>query len=121
MTRLLALGVAVVLGAVTGCGQSAASGPVGVGAGNAPTWGGCHEHSVQVRDYVADAKGEPTAEAAMAPYRERGDHVVVLPAHEHANRRWLLVDDTDVIHTSLELWHTGRGWLVTMVEHCSEP
>jgi hypothetical protein len=120
MTRLLALGVAALLAAVTGCGQSAASGPAGVGAGHAPTWGGCAEHSVQAIDYVAGAKGEPTAEAAMAPYRERGDHVVVVPGHEHVNRSWLLVDDTDVIHTSLELWHAGRGWLVTMVDRCSE-
>jgi hypothetical protein len=86
----------------------------------APTWGGCHEFSDGFLDYAPDARGPATARLAMAAYRHDGDHVVVAPRHSHTNRQWLLVDDRNVIHAALELWHAGHGWLVSRVERCED-
>jgi hypothetical protein len=111
---------AVVAGLVlAGCGHSSSRPAVDPDLAGKPTWGGCTESSTQIIDYTADAPGEPTARAALASYRVEGDHVVVLPARAHHNRRWLLVDDANLIHASLELWHARHGWLVSSVEQCA--
>jgi hypothetical protein len=85
-----------------------------------PTWGECQERSIQAIDYVADAPGATSRAAALAPYREEGDHVVDHPAGPHRNAQVLLVDAGNVIHHALELSHTENGWLVGMVDTCAD-
>jgi hypothetical protein len=120
MSRLLAIAAAVTLGVtLVGCGN----GPrprVEPDVAGAPAWGGCGGRSVGIIDYAGAARGEPTARAALAPYRTDGDHVVAVPPRAHHNRRWLLVDDANVIHALLELDHDRDGWLVGLVERCSD-
>jgi hypothetical protein len=84
-----------------------------------PTWGGCQERSMQNIDYLAGAKGARTRAAAVARYRVDGDRVVVRPARPHRNAQVLMVDDHNVIHHALEVWHTRHGWLVSTVETCA--
>jgi hypothetical protein len=110
----LALGVVL-----AGCGHASSRPAVDPDLAGKPTWGGCTESSTGIIDYTAGAPGEPTAGAALAAYRVDGDHVVVVPARAHMNRRWLLVDDANRIHASLELMHTRHGWLVSTVEQCA--
>jgi hypothetical protein len=119
MTSLLVPIVAVTAGVLlAGCGASSAPRVDPDGAGK-PSWGGCTERSSLIRDYLASAEGARTRAAAIAPYRQAGDHVVLRPAQEHRHAAWLLVDARNVIHTSLELTHGRHGWLVSMVERCS--
>jgi hypothetical protein len=115
---LLAAAVATAGVVLAGCGDSSRPSVEPDLAGK-PTWAGCHSRSIGIIDYVSDAGGTPTAGAALAPYRTAGDHVVVVPARAHQNRRWLLVDDANLIHASLELEHGGHGWLVGSVEKCA--
>jgi hypothetical protein len=103
---------------LAGCGDSSRP-VVDPDVAGKPTWGGCTETSTQITDYTADAPGERTARTALASYRVDGDHVVAVPARAHQNRRWLLVDDANLIHASLELLHTDHGWLVSSVEQCA--
>jgi hypothetical protein len=110
------LGVAAVL---AGCGTSTETPPGEPDAAGGPSWGGCREHSTQIIDYAAGAEGTTTRTAAIAPYRREGDHVVARAARPHRRAAWLLVDDRNVIHTSLELVHARGGWLVNVVEKCS--
>lgn len=119
MSRLLAIAAAVTLGVtLVGCGD--ASGPrLDPDVARAPAWGDCRDRSVGFLDYAVGARGEPTVRAALAPYRTDGDHVVVVPARAHQNRRWLLVDDANLIHASLEVEHDRLGWLVGLVERCA--
>ena len=58
--------------------------------------------------------------AAIAQYRQPGDHVVKRHRRPHRTAAWLLVDDRNVIHTSVELWHSQHGWLVGLVEKCAD-
>lgn len=126
MNRVHAIVGATAAGTVlAACGSSStppgvieAVGPVD--QTHAPTWGGCHVHSTRTIDYIADAPGARTRAAALAPYRQEGDHVVVRPARAHRRVGWLLVDSRNVIHTSVELWHSEHGWLVNVVEKCAE-
>jgi hypothetical protein len=119
MKVVLASACALALTAtLAGCGD--ASRPVVEPAtAGKPTWGGCQEHTMQITDYVADARGARTRTAALASYRIDGDHVVDRPARPHRNAQVLLVGDDDVIHDVLELMHTRNGWLVSSVESCS--
>jgi len=120
MKGLFVTGVVAVAGvALAGCGTSPSRPHLDPDVAGKPTWGGCREHSLQVSDYTADAPGEKTALAAIASYRTHGDHVVRRPAQDHRAARWLLVDDTNLIHASLELTHTDHGWLVNVVEKCA--
>jgi hypothetical protein len=116
-TAMVVASAAVCLAA---CGASPSTPRVASDVGGKPTWGDCHERSGMNIDYVAGARGKPSAAAAIARYRVPGDHVVMVPAHAHRNAQWLLVDDHNLIHASLELWHTPRGWLVSMVEKCAD-
>jgi hypothetical protein len=85
-----------------------------------PTWGGCVTHSLQNLDYVADARGVSTLANALLPYREPGDHLVLRPAGAHRNPAWLLVDERNLIHTAVEVWHSHAGWLVSTVDRCAD-
>jgi hypothetical protein len=89
-------------------------------AAGKPTWGGCQESRVQMRDFVADAHGAKTRAAALASFRIDGDHVVDRVARPHRNARVLLVGDDNVIHHALDLSHTEHGWLVNLVEACPD-
>jgi hypothetical protein len=71
-------------------------------------------------DHSADARGGSGRAAALAPYRQVGDHVVDRPARPHRNAQILLVDDGNVIRHALELWLTGKGWRVGVVEACAD-
>lgn len=120
MRNVVAAAGALALGAaLAGCGHSSHP-QVQPDLAGKPTWGDCQEHSMHNLDYISDAHGKPTANAALASYRTDGDHVVVVPARAHQNRRWLLVDDTNLIHTALEMQHVQHGWLVDLVETCSD-
>ena len=119
MKCLLLPTVVLATGLVLAACGDASSPRVDPDVGGEPTWGGCNEHSMQIIDYMSEAPGERSVRVALAPYRADGDHVVRRPAHAHRSARWLLVDDRAVIHTSLELLHTERGWLVNVVEKCS--
>ena len=120
MNRMLAwTGALVVLGLLAGCGGGSTP-RVEPDVATEPTWGECQVLSNQFIDYVAGAPGVETAEAAMARYREADDHVVVVPAHDHQARQWLLVDGDDTIHASLGMSHTEHGWLVDSVQRCAE-
>jgi len=103
---------------VAGCGASSRPSVEPDLAGK-PRWAGCHSRSIGSIDYVSGARGKPTVRAALAPYRTAGDHVVVVPARPHQNRRWLLVDEANHIHASLGLEHGGHGWLVGSAETCA--
>ena len=105
---------------LTGCGTASSTPRVEPDIAGTPTWGGCQEHSIRNIDYVSDARGAKTREAAMKPYRAAGDHVVHQPRRPHRNAQVLLVDDHDVIHHALEMWNSGNGWLVNMVESCAD-
>lgn len=119
MKRLLVLAVVLAAGLVlTACGHASLP-RVEPDVAGRPTWGGCSERTTQIIDYASGARGERSLRAALAPYRVDGDHVVRRPAHAHRGARWLLVDDRQVIHTSLELLHAERGWLVDVIEKCS--
>jgi hypothetical protein len=83
-------------------------------------------------------KWHATALAALAPYRQPGDHVIDEGAHRHppnqgsfpqnpsygpsfahsTDHRWLLVDDSQRVLRSITTWHTPRGWGVTRVVRC---
>ena len=119
MNRLVAIVAAVLLGgALVGCGDTSRP-RVDPDLAGKPTWAGCHARSIENTDYTPDADGKPTARAALAPYRTPGDHVVHRASEARDLTRWLLVDDHEVIHASLELDHFRHGWLVGMVEKCS--
>src|SRR5262245_41906190 len=111
-----AVATAVVFG---GCGSSSSTRVVSPPP-QCPTWGSCRDISSQITDYAVGAPGAKSVEAALAPYRTDGDHVVRRPAQPHQRAAWLLVDDQHVIHASLELFHTPRGWLVDTVEKCAD-
>jgi hypothetical protein len=119
MSRLLAAVGALTLGiTLVACGDTSRP-AVDPDLAGKPTWGGCSERSTQISDYTADAKGAKTRAAAMARYRMPGDHVVFRGGHGHHRATWLLVDEKDVIHTSLELVPGASGWLVSTVEKCA--
>ena len=119
MKRLLVLAVVLAAGLVlAACGHASlprvepdvAGRPTSVDAASATT---------QIIDYASGARGErsPACRACAVPRGRRPRR----PASGHAHRgaRWLLVDDRQVIHTSLELLHSERGWLVDVIEKCS--
>ena len=76
--------------------------------------------SVGFLDYVADAPGASTPRQAIARYRLDGDHVVISPHAPRQGGRWLLVDDHNLIRTSLGLQHDEQGWLVDEVKSCGD-
>lgn len=120
MSRLLTAATLLLGGAVVaGCGTSASTPRVDPDVAGKPTWGGCQERSIGSIDYVVGARGPSTAKAALAPYRKDGDHVVRTAPAPHQRRQWLLVDEHNVIHTSLGLARTEHGWLVDTVERCA--
>jgi hypothetical protein len=114
-----AAGTLALTRSVAGCGSSPKP-TVQPDLAAKPTWGGCKNFVGQHIDYTVDAHGAPTRAAALADYRQEGDHVVDRPKRPHRNARVLLVDDRDVIHHALELWHSQDGWLVTMVQKCTD-
>jgi hypothetical protein len=111
-----ALAVGVVL---AGCGHSSRP-AVDPDIAGKPTWGGCQEIAGHSVDYIAGARGGRRLASAIAPYRQHGDHVVVVPRHDHVARQWLLVDDRNLIHTALGVSHTRAGWLVDSVKECQD-
>jgi hypothetical protein len=125
MKRVLAsvgAGAAGTVLAACGSSSSAAIDPAASSepdVSGTPVWT-CQDHVGQFIDYAAGAPGKKTRAAALASYRNEGDHVVRTPHHDHQLPRVLLVDDHDVIQVSLELWHTRRGWLVTSIERCAD-
>jgi hypothetical protein len=119
MNRLVAAALALTVGAtLAGCGSTTSKPLVEPDLAGKPVWT-CQERAGQFIDYTADAGGKPTARAALAPYRTAGDHVVVVPPRAHHNRQWLLVDDDQSIHASLELDQGRDGWLVASLEKCA--
>jgi hypothetical protein len=111
-------GLALTLGAV-GCGSSPRPNVQPDRAGQ-PTWGDCRSFVTGNLDFVSDAHGAKTRTIAIARYRREGDHVVESPRRAHRNAQVLLVDDHNVIHQALELWHLKNGWVVPMVEKCGD-
>jgi hypothetical protein len=119
MNLALAAGAAVALTlTLAGCGSSSRPSLQPDLAGQ-PTWGTCRSIAGRSVDDVSGLRGERTPRAAIASYRRKDDHVVVLPRQGHRARHWLLVDDANVIHTSLDVSNTGNGWLVDQVETCA--
>jgi hypothetical protein len=120
MKRLLVVGTILIAGVgLAGCGTSSSRPRLDPDVAGKPTWGGCQERSEGSFDFVADADGAPTVEAAIEHFREHGDHVVrSAPAPLH-RRQWLLVDEHNVIHAALGLMRTEHGWLVDDVEKCA--
>jgi hypothetical protein len=117
MNRLLAIGAAAAVGVtLVGCGSRSRP-QVDPDLAGKPTWAGCHARSIENIDHVSDARGKPTARAALAPYRSPGDHVVRKQGGELSD--WLLVDSHGAIHTFVELEHGRAGWLVGTVEKCA--
>jgi hypothetical protein len=94
--------------------------PVGGPAGR-PHWPteGCDTRSGSAIDYAADATGEATPEAALAPYVPERASVVREKAKPHREARWLVVDQDNEIIRAVEMYGDGRGWLVHGVEECS--
>jgi hypothetical protein len=81
---------------------------------------GCETRSGSSIDYAADAKGEDTAEAALAPYVPDGASVVREKARPHRAHRWLVVDGRNQIVRAVEMFGDGgKGWLVSGVEECA--
>jgi hypothetical protein len=129
VNRSLVLVAALSCGTLlTACGSSSSTAPhvtdptvrVLPNVAEAPTWGGCQEHSMRFLDYAAEATGTETREAALAPYRAKGDLVVDRPARPHRNAQVLLVDRQNLIRSALEVLHSPNGWLVSMVEECAD-
>jgi hypothetical protein len=120
MNVLLTAGALALSAALVGCGDTSSRPHLDPDVAGRPTWGGCQTRSMQAIDYAVDAPGAKSRSAALAAYRVDGDHVVDRPARPHRNARVLLVDQGNVIHHALELWHAEHGWLVTMVEACGD-
>jgi hypothetical protein len=120
MKLLVTVGAATAL-VLVGCG---AASPVAHGdpeVAGKPTWGDCRSRVSQIADYGPDARGSASRAAALAKYRQEGDHVVFQPARKaHVAPAWLLVDVQNHIHASLELYHGTRGWLVSAVDRCTD-
>jgi hypothetical protein len=118
------LGVTAATAVLAACGSSPTSAidpdaSVQPDEGGKPVWL-CQEHVGQFIDYAQDARGAKTRTAALASYRAAGDHVVRVPRRAGQLPHVLLVGHADVIHASVELWHTQHGWLVTSVEKCAD-
>jgi hypothetical protein len=71
-------------------------------------------------DRAAGVAGARSLDAALAPYREDGDHVVQRSGGPHRHTSWLLVDDANVIRSAVEVAHTEQGWLVMSVASCAD-
>jgi hypothetical protein len=121
MKLLVAAGAAATAVALVGCGAATPVAHGGPEVAGKPTWGHCHSRVSQIADYGPDARGSASRAAALAPYRQQGDHVVLRPARRaHVPPEWLLVDDQNHIHASVELFHSSGGWLVSALEKCAD-
>jgi hypothetical protein len=117
---LAAVGTLALTASLVACGDTSSRPAVDPDVAGKPTWGGCQSMSSGSIDYAADARGEPTIARALAAYRKPGDHVVKRPRKPHRNAAWLLVDSRNVIHTSVEMHRGHHGWLVNLVEKCTD-
>lgn len=121
MNLLVAAGATTTTFVLVGCG---AASPIAHGdpdVAGKPTWGGCQSRVSQIADYGPDARGSESRAAALAPYRQEGDHVVFRPGRNpHVAPTWLLVDDQNHIHASVELFHGSGGWLVSALDKCAD-
>jgi hypothetical protein len=124
MRLLLTLAVLSLL--VAGCGDAVKAGqeppPSPSSPSAPPSWPatGCQEHSGGAIDYVSDAQGAATREAAAAPYMEQGDRLVRQgPQPPHFRRGWVVVTPDNEIRAVLGMFKGENGYLVDTFEKCS--
>ena len=87
-----------------------------------PTWPakGCTEHSGANIDYVSDAPGQPTREAAAAAYMEKGDRLVRQEKQPpHHVRGWVVVTPDNEIRAIVTMYRGSEGFLLDSAETCS--
>ena len=80
---------------------------------------GCETRSASSIDYASDAAGADTPREALARYNPDGLSVVREKQRPHRPKRWLVVDEDDLIVRAVSMFEGDNGWLVDGVEECS--